>query len=321
MPDPVEGSPDRPVSLDPFQRIVEVGWAGGYALVTAETGGDGALTISLSADGGPVVPRIDPMFISVEPAQSTDPTFDTGFVFNAVELKKYRIARSAVGDLETRNVASPTDIVGWTDTLEYYPRFDTGSTIGVWDQCRSPDDGHYIGDDHCVFERGGAVPFGGVPRHLHIADILDEYTSDPLKRVRFSRVGSKDKRFYYIEDDPMKPPLAPDFSLFKTERAVVSSPIYQEIRLVNWLVNFSFTPASRVITATVEEPGSGGDFPTSSLKLQIFPEGPFSIVAAPNGGQKTFYNGTKSPRYSRTIKPIKWGPDGIVAKFNRRGFV
>lgn len=312
-----QGSRQRPADLGPFAWIVGVGWGSAYLLVEA-TGSEAVLGIRLQVinPAGGEIARFDPLT-----AQDPDEIFQAGLVVDKLVLQPYRFARTSIEALEPLVLPGNGAILGWTDGMAYSPTNDTGSSVGLFDPCRNAGTGLYVGDVSCEDGfRGGDIPSGGVARHLYIQDVLNKYSSDPLKRVRYSHQGSPDQRFHFIDDPSPEPP---DLSLFKAERAIVQDASFLPQLKVYWLVNFARAPRAIMLRVMMEEPEpAGGSIPNSTLRIRRWATPAFKIEAAPSGdGVITRYTGTRSPSIDQVQFPITWNGEGEIRKFKSNGFV
>ncbi len=339
----------RPFVEDMWNRLVEVGW--GTCVHVEIYGGEGAAGYHLRVieEGGDESWRFDTYDPSGGSPAAPGPITDPGTVINAAYLRHWRFLQTSVKITELQTPGSG-EITGWAQAFLYYPDNDTGSNAGIWDRCLDKDLGLYVGDPQCEsLEIGGAVPAGGVSRHLNLQAILLEYGDEenPFKRVHYSRQGSPDERFYFIDDRrewtpdsgitkaawnaALKRPY--DKSFFVAERAIVDGGSATFPRTASWLVNFGYAPPNPpgtpprpvVIAIDVEEPSGGGADPVAESYVKLRRWSPNfridSATGAGDEGEVTTYIGTRSPSYTQVLTPITWGADGVIARFDKAGFI
>lgn len=328
-------------SEDLWSRIVNVAWGGAFMLVEM-VGPEQMVGLRLRVVDPSGAPEGSPWRHN-DPPDAPDPGIDVGVILDRTALAPYRVL-FATERADAVTIPGSGAILGWVQAFPYYPDNDTGSAVGVWDKCLDPDTQAYVGDTECqAREAGGVVPAGGVARHLSLATILSEYTSDTYKRVYYSHQGNPDQRVFFIDDRLDWSPdsglteaawnaalLEPyDRALFKAERAIVDGETTDTRWTIAWLVNFSYRATGPVppgllkpvtIAIELEEPEAGGSIPDASIRLRRWSTPHFTITAAPDG-LNTVYSGSRSPAVDVTRTSLTYGPSGEVARFNRSGFI
>lgn len=353
---PVMGTLDKPVQLDPWQRIIEVNWGGAVMLVEI-FGGEGAggyhLRVLEGSEGAPPAGTSLWQGNKVDPpsAEPEDYPLPAGIKFERnSDVKMFRFIQTSISAEEV--IIPGGDIVGWVADFDYGPppeHDDTATTgRGIWDRCLDPDTGIYVGDPACeALLTGGAVPVGGVERHLRLSDILHLYgnSGDLFKRVHFSHQTTEvpgltfDQRVYFADDrvdwvDETDSGLTEaqfdqallkpyDKSLFRAERAITDGDTVTFPRQASWLVNFGFTarkedgtpnpdgpirPVTLAIDFEEPNPDGGSDgIQGAYIRLRRWSRARFEVRAATDG-TTTVYIGTSSPQVDARIT---YGPLGI----------